>query len=109
MRLAAQAQALAAQQMASQQHIQAMQSGHGHHGGAGSGHGGQKRKRHDEEESADTGEEGAEGEDMTPYCFCHRPSFGEVGFLLFSFLSLVRSLTLPFFLTRALTRFRRIR
>ncbi|ORY90188.1 hypothetical protein BCR35DRAFT_328824 [Leucosporidium creatinivorum] len=83
MRLAAQAQALAAQQMANQQQMQAMQSGHAHHGGAGSGgggggHGGQKRKRHDEEESADTGEEGGEGEDMTPYCFCHRPSFGEM-------------------------------
>jgi len=40
------------------------------------GGGGNKRRREQEEE-AETAEEG-DGEDLTPYCFCARPSFGEV-------------------------------
>lgn len=52
-------------------------------GGAGGHPHGNKRKRQDRDEDDSMsvsveGEAEQEGEDMTPYCFCHRPSFGEV-------------------------------
>ncbi|GAA5985230.1 hypothetical protein JCM5350_004280 [Sporobolomyces pararoseus] len=78
MRLALQAQALSAQQAANQnqqlqqlQQQQLQQQQQQHHGN--------KRKRQEEQSPAPTvEEENGEAEDMTPYCFCHRPSFGEM-------------------------------
>ncbi|GAA5827134.1 hypothetical protein JCM11251_001131 [Rhodosporidiobolus azoricus] len=66
----AQAQAQAAAQHAAQQ---------AHHAAAQAG-GGHKRKRGEEEAKSQREEESAdvEGEDATPYCFCQRPSFGEM-------------------------------
>ncbi|GAA6002604.1 hypothetical protein JCM10207_007586 [Rhodosporidiobolus poonsookiae] len=73
----AQQQQLAHQQLlANQQLLQAQAQAHAQ---AQAAHAGNKRKRQDddgkgrEEESVE-----AEGEDLTPYCFCQRPSFGEM-------------------------------
>lgn len=93
----AQAHQLAQQQLASQAQLAQLQAqqqhgGAGAHPGMGGGamgaHGvghlgagiGVKRKRGDEDvkRGHDEVETEAEGEDLTPYCFCHRPSFGEV-------------------------------
>ena len=50
-----------------------------HLAATGGGGGGNKRKRGDEERKAvEEVETEIEGEDLTPYCFCQRPSFGEV-------------------------------
>ncbi|GAA6008995.1 uncharacterized protein JCM10292_001751 [Rhodotorula paludigena] len=92
----AQAHQLAQQQLASQAQLAQLQAqqhgGVGAHaemgGGAMGAHGvghlgagiGVKRKRGDEDvkRGHDEVETEAEGEDLTPYCFCHRPSFGEM-------------------------------
>jgi len=92
-----QAQHLAQQQLASQAQMAQLQAAQAHGGGGAGGmshqmaqHGaalaahlaasGNKRKRGDEDSRKATEEvEGeVEGEDLTPYCFCQRPSFGEV-------------------------------
>ncbi|GAA6051913.1 hypothetical protein JCM3770_006572 [Rhodotorula araucariae] len=66
------------------------QHGHGQHGMGGAAAlaahlAGQKRKRGDEDQeqhhqrkAAEEVEVEVEGEDLTPYCFCQRPSFGEM-------------------------------
>ncbi|KPV78172.1 uncharacterized protein RHOBADRAFT_10950 [Rhodotorula graminis WP1] len=47
--------------------------------GGGGGGGSNKRKRGDEERKVvEEVETEIEGEDLTPYCFCQRPSFGEM-------------------------------
>jgi len=76
MRLAVQAQALAAQQAANQhQQLQQFQ----HQQQLAQQQQNNKRKRQEEQSPAPTiEEENGEAEDLTPYCFCHRPSFGEV-------------------------------
>ncbi|GAA6047882.1 Chromatin modification-related protein [Rhodotorula toruloides] len=75
----AQAQALAQQQFSTQAQFAQLQAqaqaqqAQQHAGGAN------KRKRGEEDRRGHEEVEGeAEGEDMTPYCFCHRPSFGEM-------------------------------
>ncbi|TNY21685.1 hypothetical protein DMC30DRAFT_394429 [Rhodotorula diobovata] len=92
-----QAQHLAQQQLASQAQMAQLQAAQAHGGGGAGGmshqmaqHGaalaahlaasGNKRKRGDEDSRKATEEvEGeVEGEDLTPYCFCQRPSFGEM-------------------------------
>ncbi|GAA6059361.1 hypothetical protein JCM10212_003259 [Sporobolomyces blumeae] len=77
MRLAVQAQALAAQQAANQhQQLQQLQQ---QQQLAQQQQQQNKRKRQEEQSPAPTiEEEGGEAEDLTPYCFCHRPSFGEM-------------------------------
>ncbi|GAA5877254.1 hypothetical protein JCM16303_006215 [Sporobolomyces ruberrimus] len=79
MRLALQAQALSAQQAANQnQQLQQMQQQQMQHHQQQQQHG-NKRKRQEEQSPAPTiEEESGEAEDLTPYCFCHRPSFGEM-------------------------------
>ncbi|KAM0793528.1 hypothetical protein ACM66B_000966 [Microbotryomycetes sp. NB124-2] len=67
LQMAARAQALAAQQLVNQHQVAQLQAQ------------GNKRKREDDYDHAEAGEEdGGEGEDLTPYCFCGRPSFGEM-------------------------------
>lgn len=79
----AQAQAAAQQQYATQQQIaqlQAAQQAH-HQAQAAAVQAGNKRKREQDDggrRAQDEYEGEAEGEDLTPYCFCHRPSFGEM-------------------------------
>ena len=80
----AQAQAAAQQQYATQQQIaqlQAAQQAH-HQAQAAAVQAGNKRKREQDDggsrRAQDEYEGEAEGEDLTPYCFCQRPSFGEV-------------------------------
>lgn len=79
----AQAQAAAQQQYATQQQLaqlQAAQQAH-HQAQAAAVQAGNKRKREQDDagrRAQDEYEGEAEGEDLTPYCFCHRPSFGEV-------------------------------
>lgn len=78
------AQYQAAQQAQTQAQSQAAQAGN-------------KRKRDQEaggKPAQDEYEGEAEGEDLTPYCFCHRPSFGEVSRAQFS--HRVAFLTFPF-------------
>ncbi|GAA5895870.1 hypothetical protein JCM5296_006689 [Sporobolomyces johnsonii] len=87
-RLAVQAQALAAQQAANQHHVQQLQQMQGHQQQLQQQQQQQqhqqqqqanKRKRQEEQSPQPTPEEeGGEAEDLTPYCFCHRPSFGEM-------------------------------
>lgn len=70
------------QQHQQQQYAQQARNQVPSHGGARDDRGqqaSQKRRKHDDgPEAEEEGEEGADGEDLTPYCFCHRPSFGEV-------------------------------
>ncbi|GAA5861390.1 hypothetical protein JCM3774_000233 [Rhodotorula dairenensis] len=79
----AQAQAAAQQQYATQQQfaqLQAAQQAH-HQAQAAAVQAGNKRKREQDDagrRAQDEYEGEAEGEDLTPYCFCHRPSFGEM-------------------------------
>ncbi|GAA5923041.1 uncharacterized protein JCM15063_003508 [Sporobolomyces koalae] len=77
MRLAMQAQALSAQQAVNQnQQLQQLQQQQLHQQQQQHGN---KRKRQEEQSPAPTiEEESGEAEDLTPYCFCHRPSFGEM-------------------------------
>ncbi|GAA6010132.1 hypothetical protein JCM11491_005355 [Sporobolomyces phaffii] len=79
MRLALQAQALSAQQAANQsQQLAQLQQQQLHQQQQQQQHG-NKRKRQEEQSPAPTiEEENGEAEDLTPYCFCHRPSFGEM-------------------------------
>lgn len=74
------------QQMLRQQQQQLLQQQqqqqHSHHQAHSNGT--KQRRRNTEgeaEEEADEGE--ADGEDQTPYCFCQRPSFGEVRSFVF--------------------------
>lgn len=51
-------------------------------GGGSNQHTQKRRKKEEEGTDEEIEEEGVEGEDSTPYCFCQRPSFGEVRLII---------------------------